>query len=181
MSPSGPAERQDDPPANRLGDAAGAFADGAANGVGLLEVRVCRIEDQRLAPAQLVIERAPKARAPALRHARGDCGGLTLFLVEVDVEVVGAQHLEREGAVLDLVAAEVLLRGGLVRHEREERGSGTTDVKPGEPTRGACRKPSPSPASAVNGSAVPAPLSWSMSEAARAGAASHHGKRTHGT
>ena len=106
------AERQDHAPSKRFGDAARALADLTADRIGLLEVRVRRIEDERLASAQLVLQYPPQPRAPAFRHARGDGGGVPLLLVEVHVEVLGPQHLELERAVLDLVAAEVLLGGG---------------------------------------------------------------------
>ena len=90
-----PAERQDDAAANRFGHAAGAFADVAADRVGLLEVRVRGVENQRLTPAQIVVEHAVRgARAsvpPCVRRWRpprapprrsrcrsGPCAGLRM-------------------------------------------------------------------------------------------------------
>ena len=72
------AERQHDAAAQRLGDAAGALAELALNRVGLLEVRMRRVEHQRLPPAQLVAEDAAEARAPAFGHPRGDVDPFTL-------------------------------------------------------------------------------------------------------
>ena len=66
------AHRQDDAAPDRFGDAAGAFADLARDGVGLLEVGMRRVEHERLAAAQLVAEHLLQARVPALGHARGD-------------------------------------------------------------------------------------------------------------
>ena len=116
-----PAEWQDDAAANRFGDAAGAFSDVAADRVGLLEVRVRGVENQRLTPAQIVVEHAVQACAPAFRQACGDGGRLALLRIEVDVEVVRVQDFECERAVLDLVAAEVLLRTGPARTQRARR------------------------------------------------------------
>src|SRR5688572_32762266 len=45
---------------------------------------------------------------PAFRHARDQAGRFLLFGIVVQVEVIGLEDLEREAAVLHLVAAEVL-------------------------------------------------------------------------
>ena len=45
---------------------------------------------------------------PPLRHPGGGLRGDTLARVVVDIEVLGLQHLEVEGFVLHLIAAEVL-------------------------------------------------------------------------
>ena len=66
------AQRQDDAAPQRLGDAAGAFAELALDDVGLLEVGMRRVEHERLASAQLVAEQPLEPRVPALGHARGD-------------------------------------------------------------------------------------------------------------
>ena len=65
------AHRQHDPPADRFGDAARALADLSLDGVGLFEVRMRRVEHQRLAAAQLVSEHLLKGgRASAPPSAR---------------------------------------------------------------------------------------------------------------
>jgi hypothetical protein len=116
------AERQHDAPSARLGDAARAFAEGATDHVGLLEVARGRVEDQWLAAAQRVIEQLGQARVPALGHARRQRHAGFFLRVVVDVEVLGLQDLEVEGLVLHLVLAEVLRRCGRTRtaqHGRE--------------------------------------------------------------
>ena len=90
------AERQHDAAAQRLGDAAGALAELALNRVGLLEVRMRRVEHERLPSAQLVPEEPLEARVPAFRHPRGDVDPFTLFRVVVDVEMLGLQDLKIE-------------------------------------------------------------------------------------
>jgi hypothetical protein len=47
-------------------------------------------------------------RVPSLGHAGRDPRGLTLFRIEVEVEVLGPERLEFEIVVLDLVLTEVL-------------------------------------------------------------------------
>ena len=102
-------ERQDDAAAIAFGHAAGPFAD-LAEDVGLLEVRMGGVEDQRLPAAQLVLQHLRQPRVPALGHPRRDPHRRFFFRVVVDVEVLGGEHLEIEALVLDLVAAEVLRR-----------------------------------------------------------------------
>ena len=119
-------ERQHDPPPERLRHAADRFANLPFDDVGLLEVRMARVEDQRLSADQLVGENVRKPRIPPLRHLRGLRGGVPLLAVEVDVEVPGLQHLESEGAVLDFVAPAVLSDGRLsdAAGERDEKRGG---------------------------------------------------------
>ena len=87
------------------------------------------VEDQRLPAAQVVMEQTRQPQVPALGHARRLLGGRALLGIEVDVEVLGLQHLELEGLVLDLVAPEVLRRGGTDarrqnRDREQQAGSG---------------------------------------------------------
>ena len=112
MSASGPAEREDDAPPQSFGDAARAFPDLATNDVGLLELDVRAVEDQRLAAAQFVLKQALEPRMPALGKARGDFHSRFLAWIEIDIEVLGLQDLEIEGSILNLVVAEVLRRRG---------------------------------------------------------------------
>ena len=122
-------QRQHDAPLQSFGDTAGAFADHAADDVGLLEVGVRGVEDERLARAHLVLEDAREARVPALGHAADARGVLALFFVEIDVEVLGLEHLELEFLVLDLVAPEILRLGG--RCGRQEQAGRPTDRRGG--------------------------------------------------
>ena len=66
-----PRERQHDAALVGLGHAAGAFAELAFDGVGLPEVRPARVEDERLAAAQLVIEQLERRvyQRSAIREA----------------------------------------------------------------------------------------------------------------
>ena len=89
--------------------------------VGLLEMRVCRIDDENLASAQLVVEEPRQPCVPALGHERSVLG-LHLVVV-VDVEVLGLQYLEVEVLVLHLVSAEVLC---LCRRRRYPEADGTS-------------------------------------------------------
>src|SRR5688500_8560677 len=112
-----------------LGDASGAFSDHAADDVRLFEVGVRGIQYERLTRAHLVLEDARQSCVPPLGHAADAGGSLALFLVEIDVEVVGLEHLEFEIFVLHLVPTEVLRlrrRGG--REEQEnDRQTGERD------------------------------------------------------
>src|SRR5882672_5421299 len=101
-------KRHDDARLDALGEAAGAFIDGAGADVGLREVGMARVEDDGLAVRERVVEQLRVARVPALGHARGLPGDLFLFGVVVDVEVFGLQRPELEPSVLHLVAPEVL-------------------------------------------------------------------------
>src|SRR6185295_4727332 len=104
------AERQHDAPPQRLGDTAGAFSELALNGVGLLEVRMRRVEDERLPPGQLVAEGTAKPCPPAFGHARRDVDAFTRGRVVIDIEMLGLQDLKIERLVLNLVTSEVLRR-----------------------------------------------------------------------
>ena len=75
-----------------------------------------------LALGELASEDRREPVVPALRHARGLADRRLLLRIEMDVEVLGLEHLPVEVLVLDLVAAEVL-GGGALRQagQREER------------------------------------------------------------
>jgi hypothetical protein len=118
------AERHDDAPLEELGDAAGALTDVAGHGVGLAEVRGRRIQDERLATAELVVEHAREARVPALGHARGQWQRHLLFGVVVDVEVLRLEDTEVEPLVLHAVLPEVLGARGLDAAGQHEQDCG---------------------------------------------------------
>ena len=116
------AERQDDAAPQRLGDAAGAFAELALNRVGLLEVGMRRVQHERLAAAQLVREQLLEPRVPPFRHPRRDVDPFTLVRVVVDVEVLGLQNLKIELLVLDLVLPKYCADAGAAqRRQRPQR------------------------------------------------------------
>lgn len=116
-------ERHHDAPPQRFGDTTGAFSDHRLDDVGLLEVRVARVEDERLRSAKIVIEELGQASVPALGHARRSLDSRTLLRIVMDAKVRGLEHLELEGVVLHLVAAEVLGVGG---DATDEQRSGHT-------------------------------------------------------
>jgi hypothetical protein len=74
----------------------------------VLEVRRRRVDDDGLSPAQRVLQESREPRVPAFGHAADLVGAFTLLRIEVNVAMLGLQHLEGELAVLHLVAAEVL-------------------------------------------------------------------------
>jgi hypothetical protein len=104
-------QREDDPPAQRLGDATGPLPHLARDDVVLLEIDRRRVEHQGLAAAELMLEEPRQPRVPALRHPRGDLRAPFLARVEVDVEVLRLEHLEIEMVILNLVLAEILRLG----------------------------------------------------------------------
>ena len=91
-----------------FGHAARAFAELAFDDVGLFEVRMAGVEDERLPADERVPEDLAQPRIPALGHARHLLRGIGLFRVVIHVEVFGGENLEFEFVVLDLVASEVL-------------------------------------------------------------------------
>src|SRR5262249_56903507 len=64
----------------------------------------------------------------SLRHSSGDVDAFPLFRIEVDVEVLGLEHLEIKLLVPHLVAAEILLScrrsdSGHDNRSRNQRGN----------------------------------------------------------
>jgi hypothetical protein len=104
-------QRQHDPSPQRLGDAAGAFAEWFRDDVGLLEVCVGGVDNQRLAAREGVSEQVLEPRVPPFGDPRGQVDAGSFAGIKVDVKVLGLEHLKIEGAVPDLVASEVLRRG----------------------------------------------------------------------
>ncbi len=114
------AHRQHDATPHRLGDAAGSFAELTLDCVGLLEIGMRGIQDERLPAAERVGEYPLEPRVPPFGHTRGDVDPVTLARVEVDVEVLGLEDLEIELLVLDFVAPEILLRASGCRRQQQE-------------------------------------------------------------
>jgi hypothetical protein len=113
-------EGQQDSIAQRLRDAARRLADMSVEDVRALKVGLRCVENDRLAPLELVVEQPAQAAVDPLGHARGVIGRRALFRVEIDVEVGGLDDLEVARLILDLVAAERRLAGGGHRHRRGE-------------------------------------------------------------
>ena len=101
-------KRHHDARLEALGEPAGPLVHRPGADVGLREVAVARVEHDRLAMRELVIEQLREARVPALGHPRRLPRDLFLFRVVIDVEVLGVKRAELEAAVLNLVPAEVL-------------------------------------------------------------------------
>ena len=110
-----------------LGEALGPLVDELAGRVGLLEIRVVRVEDDRLPFAELVIEHPRQPRVPALGLSPDQRRGLGGLVVVIDVEVLRLEHLEIERPVHDFVSPEAsaglrLQRGRDGTCERRESG-----------------------------------------------------------
>ena len=131
------ADGKDDPALERLRHAPRALPGRAAQRVGLLELRMTGVEDDRLALLDLVAEDAAEPRVPALAHAADLLGGLAALRVVVDVEVLRLQHLELLPLPLHGVAAEVLRARGRGGAKGGEHGGRNEDEEPWCRTRGA--------------------------------------------
>ena len=116
-----PGEGQHDPALEDLGDTARGFAELVGDCVRLLELRVRRVENERLPPPELVIKEPGETRVPALHHAPRVLDRLGLARVVVDVEVLRLQNLKVEAGVPHLVAAEIL---GIAGISLEKAGNG---------------------------------------------------------
>ena len=118
----GAGQGEDVPVPEEVGEPAGALVDFLAGGVGLLEIGVRGVGNDRLALVELVIERPRQLGVGHLRHPRDVQRRLALRGIVVHVEVLGLDDLEVEPAVLDLVAAEILRRQGGRKHGQQARG-----------------------------------------------------------
>ena len=106
-----------------LGESADALADVRVGDVGLLEVVVRCVDDDRYDRCQLVPQDHLELVVRQLDDARDGVGQVLGAVVEIDVEVLGPGHVPGEGAVLDLVSPEP--RGVRVSGDhrgRDERG-----------------------------------------------------------
>ena len=123
----GARQRHDDAILQRLGHTAGALADEAREGVGLLEIGMVGVQDDRLGPLELVLEGASQPLVPALGHAGGVLDGDCSLVVVVDVEVGGLHDPEIEGVVLHLVPPEVLSFDRCGQEQDRQCGDGRQD------------------------------------------------------
>ena len=87
--------------------AARAFIQHSTDNVGLLEVGVIRVQDQRLL-LELMLEGAREAGVPTLRHPCGILRSLLFFRIVVNVEMGGRHDPPIEILVLNLLPAEIL-------------------------------------------------------------------------
>src|SRR5262249_13755220 len=99
----------------------------ALDRIGLLEVCVRCIQNERLASAQLMSKQLLEARVPPFCEPGRDIHTILLGWIVVNVEVIGFQDSKIEFLVLNFVLAEILRSGwnGKQRCEkgREENGS----------------------------------------------------------
>ena len=120
-------EGDDDSTPRGFGDAADAFAEESIDDVGLGEFRLAAVQDQRLPVPERMSEHPREARVPSLGQSRGEARRSFFARVVIDSEVLGVEHLEVEGDVLDLVPAE-LLRAGVAppwpRQKSQKRHGG---------------------------------------------------------
>ena len=112
-------KRQHDAAAIVFGDAADTVGQEAGHDVRLRELRVAAVEDDRLAFAELVMERGREAIVPTLGHSCSVQRRGVLRGVVVDIEVRRDEHPEVEVVVVDLVATE-RLRGGRSRRQHAQ-------------------------------------------------------------
>ncbi len=103
----GAGERQDHAALRELRDPSRPLGDEARQRVGLLELAVRGVEDDRLTLLELVAEDAAQSIVGTLRHPGGVERRHALTRVIVDVEVRRAEDFEIERPVLKLVATEL--------------------------------------------------------------------------
>ena len=114
-------ERQHHAPLEDLGHTPSGFARSAANGVGLREMRMAGVINDRLPTAELMVQEARKPRIPALGKDAGLLHRLAFLGIEMDVEMFRLENLEIEALVLNLVATEILRAGSLHAGSAEGR------------------------------------------------------------
>ncbi len=111
-----------------LGHAADALAEETRNHVGLGELRVARVQHDRLARGKGEAERGRQPGVPALGKPACLDRGVVLRRVVVNIEVRALEDPEVEIVVVHLVAAERLRAGRACRrHDRGEREAGNSD------------------------------------------------------
>ena len=106
-----PAERQRHSTPQELGDAEQALGRDERQDVGLLEIAVRGIHDQRDAPRDRVVEASLERVVTLFRVRQRHAAQLFLFGIVVEVDVLAAQHTPIKAAVLNLVLPEVAVLG----------------------------------------------------------------------
>src|SRR5688572_27704799 len=81
-------EWQDDATPKRFREPTRPFADFSGGGVGLLEIRMRRVEHERLPAAQAMSKQPLEPSQPALGETRRQLGAFELAWIEVDVKVL---------------------------------------------------------------------------------------------
>ena len=108
---------EDHPFPRRLGECLDSFGQEAPGDVGLLKIRMARVEDDGDPPADIMIEIVRKLAVPVLEDHSGPCGQVPVSLVEMYVEMGSFEDFPVEFFVLDLVFAEPpRLRTGILHH-----------------------------------------------------------------
>ena len=115
-------------PLSCLGDAADAFTEKTRNDVRLDELRMARVEHDRLPLGELEVEGLREPCVPPLGEPARFDRRVVLRRVVVDVEVRSLENLEVEIVVVNFVAAERLRTGRSGRrHQHGEREPGNSD------------------------------------------------------
>src|SRR5690606_30036572 len=117
-------ERERDASLQVLGEAEDAVRDEARKDIGLLEVLVRGVDDERNALEGMVAESSLEDGKALLGVGECHARDPLLFGIVVDVDVLAAEHVPLEFAVLDLVLAERLRLGGRARREEHQRERG---------------------------------------------------------
>ena len=131
----GAAQGKGHPPLEELREPGHPLREQARHDVGLLEVDVGRVDDERHPAAHGVAEAALQVAEALLRHARRDRGQLLLLRIEVDIEVLGLHPLPGQLLVLDLVLAEAVGLGpGRCRRQQNRRQQSRQSAGHGQPS-----------------------------------------------
>src|SRR6266513_4805303 len=106
------AERQRNAPLQKLGHAQQTFRRNERQDVGLLEVAVGRVDNERNASSNSVIETALKRIVTLFGVRQRHPPQLFFFGIVIEVDMLAAQHTPIKAAVLNLVLPEVAVLGG---------------------------------------------------------------------
>jgi len=99
--------RDDDSTFEELKEPSDTFRDKAGSGVGLLEVEMRAVKNERDAVADVVVELLFKDLVALFRKERSALGEVFHFGIVIDVEVVSFQNMPVEIGVLDFIASEI--------------------------------------------------------------------------
>ena len=132
----GASERHDDPVLEPLGHTSRPLPHRPGENVGLLEIGVIGVENQRTWLPDVVLEDPGDALIPPLRHPGAVLDRDRCFRIEVDLVVRRRQNVKVERFVLDLVPPEVL---GVCTGRHTERRD---EKKRRKPNEGACHRSS---------------------------------------
>ena len=105
------AERQRDAALEKLGDTKQPFGRNERQDVGLLEIAVRRVDNERNASSNCVIETALKRIVTLFGVRQRHPPQLFFFGIVIEVDMLAAQHAPIKAAVLNLVLPEVAVLG----------------------------------------------------------------------